>query len=126
MKRNNLERSPKIYLLEIIEFINKIEKYTKGMSYDDFSKDTRTLDAVDANLRNIGEAVRVLSKHRRVKELFYRFHIPYIDLSDMRTDLTHEYFSMNPKSIWKTTSTLVTLKPQFRKILEELSEHTST
>ena len=57
MKRDNLERSPKIYLSEIIEFIDKIEKYTKGMSYDDFSKDTRTVDAVDANLRNVGEAV---------------------------------------------------------------------
>jgi uncharacterized protein with HEPN domain len=121
VKRDNLERSPKIYLSEIIEFIDKIEKYTKGMSYDDFSKESRTVDAVDANLRNVGEAVRVLSKHRRVKELFYRFHIPYIDLSDMRTDLTHEYFSMNPKSIWKTTSTLIALKPQFKKVLEELS-----
>jgi uncharacterized protein with HEPN domain len=121
VKRDNLERNPKIYLSEIIEFIDKIEKYTKGMSYDDFFKDTRTVDAVDANLRNVGEAVRVLSKHRRVKELFYRFHIPYADLSDMRTDLTHEYFSVNPKSIWKTTSTLIALKPQFRKVLEGLS-----
>jgi hypothetical protein len=25
----------------------------------------------------VGEAVRVLSKHRNIKELFYRFHIPY-------------------------------------------------
>ena len=123
MKRDNLERSPKIYLSEIIEFIDKIEKYTKGRSHDDFSNDTRTVDAVDANLRNVGEAVRVLSKHRRVKELFYRFHIPYVDLSDMRADLTHEYFSMNPKSIWKTTSTLIALKPQFSKVLEELSLH---
>lgn len=120
MKKDHLERSPKIYVSEIMDFINKIEKYTKGMSYDDFARDIRTIDAVDANLRNIGEAVRVLSKHRRVKELFYRFHIPYVDLSDMRTDLTHEYFTMNPKSIWKTTLTLIALKQQFEKVLEEL------
>ncbi|MGD0204353.1 MAG: hypothetical protein ABSC20_10665 [Candidatus Bathyarchaeia archaeon] len=31
--------------VEIIEFIDKIEKYTKGMSYDDFSKDTRTVES---------------------------------------------------------------------------------
>ena len=53
------------------------------MSYENFAKDGRTIDAVDANLRNVGEAVRVLSKHRRIKELFYRFHVPYVDLSDM-------------------------------------------
>ena len=49
MNRDHLERSPKIYLSEIIEFIDKIEKYTNGMSYDTFSKDARTVDAVDAN-----------------------------------------------------------------------------
>ena len=38
-----------------------IEKYTKGTSYNDFFKDTRTVYAVNANLRNVGEAVRVLS-----------------------------------------------------------------
>ena len=120
MKRDHIERNPKLYLSEILDFIDKIEIYTKGMSYDDFAKDNRTIDAVDANIRNIGEAVRVLTKHRIAKELFYRFHIPYIDLSEMRTDLTHEYFSINPKYIWKTTQTLINLKPQFKKVLEQL------
>lgn len=122
MKRNHVERSPKLYLSEILDFIDKIDTYTKGMSYDDFAKDSRTVDAVDVNERNIGEAVRVLAKHRIIKELFYRFHIPYIDLSDMRTDLTHEYFIINTAAIWKTAQTLITLKPQFKKALEALNK----
>ena len=94
------------------------------MTYDLFAKDRRTIDAVDANIRNIGEAVRVLSKHARIKQLFYRFRIPYADLSDMRTDLTHEYFSINPKVVWDTaTKDLPRLKPQFKKVLEALSSH---
>jgi len=80
MKRDHLERSPKVYLQEIVDFIERIEDYTKRMTYADFAKDRRTIDAVDANIRNIGEAVRVLSKHRRIKELFYHFGIPYADL----------------------------------------------
>jgi len=120
VKRDHLERSPHLYLTEIIDFIDKIDTYVKGMSYDDFAKDNRTIDAVDANERKIGEAVRVLTKHRNVKELFYRFHIPYIDLSDMRTDLTHEYFIVNTASIWKTAQTLKSLRSQFKKVLEEL------
>ena len=122
MKRNHVERSPKLYLAEILDFIDKIEAYTQGMSYDDFVKDSRTIDAVDANERNIGEAVRVLSKHRFVKELFYHLHIPYTDLSDMRTDLTHEYFIVNVASIWKTAQTLISLKPQFKKALKNVAE----
>jgi uncharacterized protein with HEPN domain len=122
LKRNHVERSPKLYLHEILAFIDKIETYTNGMSYPDFAKDSRTIDAVDANERNIGEAVRALAKHRLVKELFYRFHIPYIDLSDMRTDLTHEYFVVNTASMWKTAQTLIILKPQFRKVLDALEQ----
>jgi uncharacterized protein with HEPN domain len=80
------------------------------------------MDAVDANERNIGEAVRVLAKHGAVKALLYRFHIPYTDLSDMRTDLTHEYFTVNPKYIWKTAQTLIALKPQFKKALDALEQ----
>ena len=120
MKRDHIERSPELYLTEIIDFIDRIDEYIKGMSYRDFAKDSRTIDAVDANERKIGEAVRVLAKQRYVKELFYRFHIPYVDLSDMRTDLTHEYFIVNIASIWKTALTLQDLKSQFKKVLEEI------
>jgi uncharacterized protein with HEPN domain len=84
-------------------------------------KDARNIYSVDDLIRNIGEAVRVLAKHRKIKQLLYSYRIPYLDLSDMRTDLTHEYFSMNTKSIWETaTQTLPKLKPQFKKVLNEL------
>ena len=123
MKRDRLERSPTLYLSEIISYIDIIESITKGLTYETFMKDVRNIYAVDDLIRNIGEAVRVLAKHRRVKQLLYRYHIPYTDLADMRTDLTHEYFSMNTKSIWQTaTQTLPKLKPQFKKVLNNLQK----
>jgi uncharacterized protein with HEPN domain len=123
MKRDRLERSPQLYLSEIISYIDIIESITKGLTYETFVKDVRNIYAVDDLIRNIGEAVRVLAKHRRVKQLLYRYHIPYTDLADMRTDLTHEYFSMNTKSIWQTaTQTLPKLKPQFKKVLNNLQK----
>jgi len=124
MKRDRLERSPRLYLSEIISYIEIIEAITKGLTYQAFVNDVRNVYSVDDLIRNIGEAVRVLAKHGKVKQLFYRYRIPYADLSDMRTDLTHEYFSMNTKAIWETaTQTLPKLKSQFKKILDEL--HTS-
>jgi uncharacterized protein with HEPN domain len=63
MKSDHLERNPRLYLTEIIESIAKIETYTKGLSTEAFVKDPLRIDAVDANLRNIGEATRVLAKH---------------------------------------------------------------
>ncbi|MFB3888963.1 MAG: DUF86 domain-containing protein [Candidatus Bathyarchaeia archaeon] len=109
-------------MIEIVDFIERIETYTRNMTYDDFVKDAKTIDAVDANIRKVGEAVRVLSKHRSVKELFYRFRIPYRDLSEMRTDLTHEYFTVNKDSVWKTATTLIDIKPQFKKVMEALGQ----
>jgi uncharacterized protein with HEPN domain len=120
LSKDHLERNPKLYLLEILDFIEKVESYTQNMSYDAFAKDNRTVDAVDSNIRKIGEAVRVLAKRRAIKDLFYRFRIPYKGLSDMRTDLTHEYFTVNVKSIWQTALTVIGLKPQFKKVLDEL------
>jgi len=121
MKRDRLERSPQLYLSEIVSYIEIIESITKGLTYESFMKDVRNIYSVDDLIRNIGEAVRVLAKHKKIKQLLYSYRIPYLDLSDMRTDLTHEYFSMNTKSIWETaTQTLPKLKPQFKKVLTEL------
>lgn len=103
MKRDNLEISPRLYLTEIIESTEKIETYTKGLSREAFVKDPLRIDAVDANLRNIGEAARVLSKHPGIKSRFYHYRIPYKMLSELRSELTHEYFGSDPNAcgIWR-------------------------
>jgi len=121
MKRDHVERSPRLYLTEIIESIEKIETYTKGLTRETFLKDRLRIDGVDANLRNIGEATRVLAKHSSIKSKFYYYHIPYKMLSDLSTELTHEYFSSDPNAMWNmAVNILPNLKTQFTKILEEV------
>ena len=102
-----LERSPQLYLSEIIFYINKIEAFTKGLTREEFVKDEVRIYAVDDLIRNIGEAVRVLAKHRQVKSLFYTYRIPYDDLSDLRTNFTHEYFSTDRELLWVTAKTVL-------------------
>ena len=97
MKRNHIERNPRLYLTEIIDSIEKIETYTKGLTRETFLKDKLRIDGVDANLRNIGEATRVLAKHPSIKSRFYYYHIPYKMLSDLRTELTHGILQFRPK-----------------------------
>lgn len=120
MSKNHLERSPKIYLSEIIFYIEKVESFTASLTKEQFLKDEIRIYAVDDLIRNIGEAVRVLAKHGKIKALFYQYRIPYARLADMRTDLTHEYFSADRELIWSTAkNVLPNLKSQFRKVLEE-------
>ena len=121
MKSDHFERNPRLYLTEIIESIGKIETYTKGLSRETFVKDPLRIDAVDANLRNIGEATRVLAKHSSIKARFYHYRIHYKILSELRSELTHEYFGADSNAMWNmAVNVLPNLKPQFKKILEEL------
>jgi uncharacterized protein with HEPN domain len=119
---DHIERSPKLYLSEIIAYIEKIESFTKDLTQDQFLCDEMRVYAVDALIRNVGEAVRVLVKHREIKALFYTYRIPYGELSDLRTTFTHEYFSVDKALLWVTAKTVLPkLKPQFRKVLDQIS-----
>lgn len=51
-------RDVKLFVNDILEAIEKIEKYIHKMSYAEFQKDEKTRDAVLRNLEIIGEAVR--------------------------------------------------------------------
>ena len=70
MSKTILERSPQIYLSEIIFYIEKLETFTKGLNREEFLKDEFRIYAVDDLIRNIGEAVHVLAKHKQIKNLF--------------------------------------------------------
>jgi uncharacterized protein with HEPN domain len=102
--------------------VSKESKNTpKESTRETFLKDQLRIDAVDANLRNIGEAMRVLSKNNNLKSKFYHYHIPYKMLSDIRTELTHEYFSSDPNAMWNMAANILpNLKVQFAKVIQDL------
>ena len=123
MSKDHLERSPRLYLSEIVFYIEKVEAFTDDLTREQFLADEVKVYAVDDLVRNIGEAVRVLRKHRQIKNLFYIYRIPYARLSDMRTDLTHEYFSVDKELLWHTArDVLPNLKARFEKILKEIEK----
>lgn len=53
-----MQRDYKISLLDIKDAIKRINAYTKGMSFEDFSSDLLVQDAVLRNLTVIGEAAK--------------------------------------------------------------------
>ena len=54
------ERPVNLLLDDILEAIDRVEQYVKGLSFDTFSKDRKTVDAVARNLEIIGEAANRL------------------------------------------------------------------
>ena len=82
------KRSSELLLLDMKEGAEKILKYTKGLSFEDFLADDKTIDAVVRNFEIIGEA------SLRIDEDF-RFEHPQIEwkkLRGFRNRIVHDYF----------------------------------
>lgn len=52
------KRDIRLFLADMIESIEKIDRYTAGLTFERFADDDRTVDAVVRNLEIIGEAAR--------------------------------------------------------------------
>ena len=112
------KRNVKLYIEDVKDAIEKIEKYTKGLGFDDFVKDTKTIDAVARNLSIIGEAVKNFPKEIRVKYP----QISWKDITGTRDKVIHAYFTIDEDILWKTIKEdLPLFKRQLIEILKERS-----
>lgn len=83
---------------DILESIEKIERYTTDMGYSDWLKDEKTVDAVVRNIEIIGEASSHLPD-----DVMQRYRdIPWHLMRGIRNLLAHEYFGVDVEVIWKT------------------------
>jgi len=107
------------YIEGIITSVNDIEEFTKGMDFDDFIRDRKTVFAVIRGMEVIGEAAKHIPNSARNKYP----GIPWKDMTAMRDKITHEYFGVNLKVIWKTAKEdIPQLKPLVQNMLKDLGE----
>jgi len=91
------KRSIDVLLEDMLDAIQKIERYTNGMSQDIFEEDEKTVDAVIRNLEIIGEAANRLPKDFINK----RPEIEWVKIIGFRNRIVHEYFGVDLKIIWQ-------------------------
>ncbi len=109
------KRDQKFFLEDILAAIEKIENYTRSMSYDEFLKDKKTIDAVVRNLEIIGEAVKNLSEEIKKEHKV----VNWKGIAGMRNKLIHAYFGVDPQIVWETIQVRIPeLKIQIEKILK--------
>ncbi len=77
-------------------FIENIDRYTIGLTKEEFLSNFMVQDAVTRNVEIIGEACSKVSKE--TKDRFPE--IPWRDIVAMRNILIHEYFRADPETIW--------------------------
>ena len=91
------KREPKLLIEDILDSGYKILEYTNGLVFDDFTKDSKTIDAVIRNFEIIGEAAN------RLPDEFKDRH-PDIDwhrIRGFRNRIVHDYFGIDHSIVWQ-------------------------
>lgn len=99
-----MSRSIELYLDDILESIEKIQRYTANMSKATFVADERTFDAVAHNLQIIGEAVKNIPIE--IRSLYPE--IEWRKIAGLRDILAHAYFSIDDEIIWDVVQSKLT------------------
>ena len=85
------KRDPYLFLIDMMESIEKVERYTAGLAFDEFEANDMVLDAVVRNLEIIGEAAGRLPESIRSASS----DIEWRKMVGMRNLLAHEYFGVS-------------------------------
>lgn len=112
-------REWRLRLEDILECIEEIERFTAGLSFDEFAKDRKTLKAVDYDFVVIGEAANHVPP-----EIAARYpDVPWANVRGMRNVMAHEYFGIDLLVLWETIQhQLPPLAKRLREILAQESE----
>lgn len=105
-------KNDKVYIGHITDALNKIETYTRGVSYEQFIADEMRIDAVLREMQIIGEAAKRLSPE------FKDSHnsVPWRAITGFRDKAVHDYFDVNVMTVWETIEMDL---PQLKKALSE-------
>jgi len=109
-------REYKVYLKDILNAIQKIEKYTKNLSFNGFVKNELVQDGVLRNLEVIGEAVKKIPDEVKNKNP----EIEWRKIAGLRDILIHEYFGIDLNIVWDIIKNKIPeLKKKVLKIISE-------
>lgn len=90
------KRDNDILVEDILESCQKINKYTAGLTFSDFQKDDKTIDAVIRNFEIIGEAANKLSEDFRENNSSIDWH----KIRGFRNRIVHDYSGVDLSIVW--------------------------
>lgn len=93
--------------------IEKIQKYTNQLSFEEFSNNDMIIDAVIRNFEIIGEAVKKIPDE--IKKQYP--DIEWKESAGFRDILIHDYFGIDLELVWETIQNNI---PNFKKKIEDI------
>ncbi|HCK65735.1 MAG TPA: hypothetical protein DHW49_05680 [Anaerolineae bacterium] len=83
---------------DILDAIAEIQNFVRGMDFEAFKKDDKSIRAVEMNFIIIGEAANQIPEE--IEEKYS--NIPWSLMRAMRNRLVHVYFNVDEKLMWDT------------------------
>jgi len=90
-------RDHKLYVEDVLQSMDRIERYTRGQTFERFRRSEMVADAVIRNLEIIGEAARSIPQEVRQRHP----DIPWTRMIGLRNIAIHEYFGVDLGIIWE-------------------------
>ncbi len=90
----------KLYLIHIIESIDKIDSYLVKLDYDSFMNSSIVQDAVLHNLQVLAESTQRLSDEFKGKHP----EIEWYKIAGLRNVLVHDYLGIDLEMLWATVT----------------------
>jgi uncharacterized protein with HEPN domain len=91
-----MSRNPRLYLEDIAFSCEKVLRYTKDITFNEFKLDDQKYDAVLRNLELIGEAAKNIPDE--IRNRYPR--VEWRKISGFRDIAAHQYFSIADSIIW--------------------------
>ncbi len=109
------KRDWRLLLEDIIGCTQSIEKYIKGVEFDDFAQNQMLIDAVVRNLEIIGESAKWIPDEVKAKHSDVEWH----KIVGLRNRVVHDYFDVDLGIIWFVIKNeLAALRKKFQRVLE--------
>ncbi len=112
-----MSRDYRLYLDDMRESCEKILRYAKDLTFEQFVQDEKTFDAIVRNLEIIGEAAKHIPPE--IRRLYPC--VEWAKIASLRDVTIHEYFGLDEDILWDIIQNQVTVL--LRHVLQILSEN---
>ncbi|GBD95736.1 MAG TPA: DUF86 domain-containing protein [Nitrospirae bacterium] len=114
-----MSRNITLYIKDILQNMSDAEDFISGISYEQFTNDQKTLNAVLRSIEVIGEAAKNIPDN--IRNLYQ--DIPWREMAGMRDKVIHFYFGVDKEVIWFVVKERIPdLKPVISRLLRELED----
>ena len=104
-----------LFLEDILNAIEKIERYAKGLTFEELSNNDMAVDAILRNFEIIGEAAKNVPERVRRKYPF----VEWKEAIGFRNVLIHDYFGIDLEAVWDTVrKNIPSLRNNIMKVLQ--------